>query len=104
MAITAKNMEDIKSFIQSNREEIASYGVKRIGIFGSYIRGAQTRESDINVLVEFSPGQKSYKNFINLAYFLEDELGREVELVTIESLSPYLKDAILETVEYVFAA
>jgi predicted nucleotidyltransferase len=104
MAVAVKNRTDIESFIEANRKIIASYGVERLGLFGSYKRGDQKKESDIDFLVEFKAGQKTYKNFINLVYFLEDQLGHEIELVTLESLSPYLKDTILETVEDVFRA
>ncbi len=64
------------------------------------MRGQQTEESDVDLLVEFEPGNKSFDNFIHLAYFLEDELGRRVELVTPESLSPYFGPLILREVEY----
>jgi predicted nucleotidyltransferase len=46
-------------------------------------------------------GKKNFRNFIHLAFFLEDLLNRKVELVTPESLSPYLKPNILKEIEYV---
>ncbi len=83
--------KDVSSILLSHRQEIEKFGVKRIGIFGSFIKGRQNKKSDVDLLVEFIRGKKSFKNFIHLAFFLEDLLQRKVELVTPESLSPYLK-------------
>jgi predicted nucleotidyltransferase len=58
-------------------------------------------ESDIDVLVEFEPGQKTFDNFMRLVFLLEDLLQRPVEVVTAESLSPYLRPYIMKEVEYV---
>ncbi len=51
--------------------------------------------SDVDMLVEFEPGAKSYDSFIGLAQFLDDLLGRRVELLTRESLSPHIGPSIL---------
>ncbi len=93
--------KDVSSILLSHRKEIEKFGVKRIGIFGSFIKGRQNRKSDVDLLVEFIRGKKNFKNFIYLAFFLEDLLQRKVELVTPESLSPYLKPNILKEIEYV---
>ncbi len=92
---------DIVNFLKSNRESIISYGVKKIGLFGSYVRKTQKPDSDIDILVEFYSDKLNYNNFINLAYFLEDNLSRKVDLITLDSLSPYIGPKILEEVEYV---
>ncbi|WP_245850550.1 nucleotidyltransferase family protein [Longimonas halophila] len=55
----------------------------------------------MDLLVEFMPGEKSFDNFMAVSFLLEDELGRSVELVTREALSPHLGPHILEEVEYV---
>jgi predicted nucleotidyltransferase len=57
--------------------------------------------SDIDILVAFKPEQKTFENFMNLSFFLEDIFGRSVDLVTVEALSPYIGPHILEEVEYV---
>lgn len=98
-AVQTKN--EVSSILLSHRKEIEKFGVKRIGIFGSFIKGVQNKESDVDLLVEFIRGKKKFKNFIYLAFFLEDLLHRKVELVTPESLSPYLKPNILKEIEYV---
>ena len=58
-------------------------------------------ESDVDVLVIFEASQKNFNNFMNLSFFLEDLLERKVDLITIDSLSPYIGENILREVEYV---
>jgi hypothetical protein len=57
----------------------------------------------VDLLVEFEPGGKTFRNFISLVFFLEDLLHRKVELVTPESISPYMRDEILKEAEHVLA-
>jgi len=95
--------EELSGLILRHRNRIEKFGVKRIGLFGSFIKGTQSSKSDVDLLIEFDPTRKTFKNFINLAFFLEDLFHRKVELVTTESLSPYLKPYILEEVEYVLS-
>jgi predicted nucleotidyltransferase len=87
--------------LRANEATIRSYGVRRLGIFGSVARDEHHSESDIDLLVEFQKGTKTFDNFIHLVFFLEDLLGRKVELVTKDSLSPYIGPRILKEVEYV---
>jgi predicted nucleotidyltransferase len=94
------NKKEFFDFLLTHKGQLRQYGVKRCGVFGSFARGQQTEESDIDILVEFEPGNKSFDNFMKLAFFLEDMLGRRVELVTPESLSPYIGPRILREVEY----
>ena len=63
--------------------------------------GEPDAESDVDLLVEFAPGEKSFDNFMAVSFLLEDELGRSVELVTPEALSPHIGPHILNNVEYV---
>jgi predicted nucleotidyltransferase len=98
---TVQNKEEVfRTFEAYYREEIYSFGVKKIGIFGSFVKRKQKGDSDVDVLVEFEEGKKTYRNFIRLAYFLEKLLGRRVELITPEGLSPYIKPHILKEIEY----
>ncbi len=93
--------ESILSIIRKNQDKITTLGVKRIGLFGSFVREEQDSESDVDLLVEFKCGQKTFDNFIQLSFLLEDLLNRRVELVTPESLSPYIRPYIIKEVEYV---
>jgi predicted nucleotidyltransferase len=87
--------------LRANEATIRSYGVRRLGIFGSVARDEHSEQSDIDLLVEFQKGTKTFDNFIHLVFFLEELLGRKVELVTTDSLSPYIGPRILKEVEYV---
>jgi predicted nucleotidyltransferase len=98
--MSVREKEKVVSIIRNHQKEIRDLGVKRCGLFGSFVRGQTTEQSDIDILVEFEPGQKTFDNFMQLAFFLEDLLGREVDLVTAESLSPYIGPHILKEVEY----
>ncbi|MHC4645549.1 MAG: nucleotidyltransferase family protein [Planctomycetota bacterium] len=93
--------EDILSIIKKNRAEIESFGVKKLGLFGSFARREQGAESDIDLIAEFEEDKKTFDNFIRLGFLLEDLLGRRVELVTVEALSPHIKPYIMKEVEYV---
>lgn len=99
MSVLTKN-EVFEIFIQ-HKNEILNFGTKKLGLFGSYVRNESTIDSDLDVVVEFEKGKKNYDNFINLAYYLEDLVKIKVELVTVESLSPYIKGFIQKEVEYV---
>lgn len=87
--------------ILCEREQLASLGVVSIGLFGSFARGDQHSESDVDVLVEFAPDKHSFDNFMDVSFFLEDLLGRKVEVITPEALSPHIGPHILKEVERV---
>lgn len=93
--------DDVWSAIKSNQNRIKALGVKRLGLFGSFVREEQRRDSDIDLLVEFEQDKKTFKNFMALSFLLEDILNRQIELVTAESLSPYIRPYIVKEVEYV---
>lgn len=75
--------------------EIRALGVSRLALFGSVLRGQPRVDSDVDVLVEFVPGAKTYTQFLALSDLLEQRLGRRVELVTKEALSPFIGPRIL---------
>jgi len=89
------------SLIEENQDRIKALGVKKLGLFGSFVREEQGVGSDVDLLVEFEPGKKTFDNFIQLSFFLEEVFKRRVELVTPESLSPYIGPHIMDKVEYV---
>jgi predicted nucleotidyltransferase len=70
-------------------------GVKRAALFGSYARGDATKDSDIDLLIEFKGKTKSLLDLAALKIHLEEALGRHVDLVTYNSLHPLLRDKIL---------
>ncbi|MBN1796619.1 MAG: nucleotidyltransferase family protein [Sedimentisphaerales bacterium] len=91
----------IFDLIQSSKPKLQSFGINSIGLFGSFATGRASEDSDIDIFVEFRSDEKTYDNFIDTCFFLEELFGRKVELVTKDSLSPYLGPHILEEVQYV---
>lgn len=75
--------------------EIRRLGVRRLALFGSVLRNEARLGSDVDVLVEFIPSQKTFDHFMALADLLEETLGHPVEVVTTEALSPYIGPHIL---------
>ena len=94
------NKQDIFRIISDNQARLKTLGVRRLGLFGSFARGEQQSASDIDLLVEFAPGKKTFDAFMKLSFLLEEILEHSVELVTVESLSPYIAPHILKEVEY----
>jgi uncharacterized protein len=92
---------DLLARIHEQRAPIRALGVARLGLFGSFVRDVSSPMSDVDLLVEFEPGKKSFDRLFALAELLEHALQRRVELVTPEALSPYIGPRILEEVEYV---
>lgn len=85
--------------LHRNSARIKSFGVKRLGLFGSFLRNTATIESDVDLLVEFERGKKSFDNFMDLGIYLEELLNRKVELVTPQSLSKHIGPHILNQVQ-----
>ena len=100
MNTAVQTKRDILTALSENRVRIRALGVKRLGLFGSFVRGQQKLESDVDLLVEFEHGQKTFDNFMQLAFLLEEILQRRVDLLTPEALSPYIGPYILDEVEY----
>jgi len=90
MTVTTK--QQVISLLEQNQGELRRLGVSRCGLFGSF---------RTDILVVFQPGMKTFNNFMDLCFFLEDLFGRSVDLVTPESLSPFFGQRILDEVEYV---
>jgi uncharacterized protein len=96
--------QDVLNVLDQNKSQLRALGVRRIGLFGSYVRGEQRPDSDIDLLVEFEQGRKTFDSFMELSFLLEKVLRHRIELVTLESLSPYIGPHILKEVEYVALA
>jgi predicted nucleotidyltransferase len=100
MSTGVQTKQEIFKTISDHSAQLKELGVKRLGLFGSFARGEQTPESDIDLLVQFEPDKKNFDNFIHLSGLLEDLLLRRVEIITTEALSPYIGPHILSEVEY----
>jgi len=99
MVTPVRDKQDLLQRLHEVRDEIKARGVKKLRIFGSFARGSANEESDVDLLVQFKPRQKSFDSFMGLSFFLEDVLERSVELVTTEAVSPFLGPQILSEVE-----
>jgi predicted nucleotidyltransferase len=93
--------ESVLMRIREPESDIKTFGVKRLGLFGSFVRNQHGKDSDVDLLVEFEPDLKTFDNFIHLVFFLEEIFDRRVDLVTPEALSPYIGPDIMKEVEYV---
>lgn len=82
-------------------EFLQGHGAKRIAIFGSYARGEETRESDLDILVEFS-GRKSLLDIIGMEQDLSDIIGIKVDLLTERSIEPQIMSEIRKDMAPVF--
>jgi len=80
--------DDLVSRIRQRRSELLSLGISSIAVFGSFARGTQKHRSDVDLLVTFAPGQKSFDHFMEASFLLERVMSRKVQLITRESLTP----------------
>ncbi len=90
-------VELIRSHMESLKKE---YNVASLALFGSYVRGEQTPESDVDILVEFSAPVGFFK-FLDLEERLSSILGREVDLVSKNGLKPMIRESVLNSLFYV---
>jgi predicted nucleotidyltransferase len=89
---TATALDDIT---QSIVPILRRHDVIHAGIFGSFARGEQTRDSDLDILIEFDPAKsKSLLDLAALGIELEDALGRTVDIITYKSLNPRIRDRV----------
>ena len=95
--------KEIIKILEKHRDVLLKYKVKRIGLFGSFVRGEQSLKSDIDFFVDFE--EPSFDNFMGLSYFLEELFGRKVEILTpagVESIRiDHVKEEIQRSIAYV---
>lgn len=91
--------DEILDFLKQRKKDLeARFSVKRIGLFGSVLRGSAGDNSDVDILVELA--HPTFDHYMDLKFFLEDHLGRSVDLVLADSLKPRLKPIITREVAY----
>lgn len=88
-------LDEIVESLESNSERIRSFGVSEIQVFGSYVRGEQGEDSDIDFLVEFEEGRGLFNDFIGLKRFLNDLFEPDVDVVKKDKVREELRDEIL---------
>jgi hypothetical protein len=100
MAISS--IEEIVVYLKNNKRFFYDrFGVTRMGIFGSFVRGEQTRSSDIDMIVEIEKSRKNLHSFLHLKRFLEKELEKKIDLGFEHSLKPIVRDKIKGQIIYV---
>jgi len=75
--------------LETHRSEIRGFGVNKIGLFGSYLKGRPHRKSDIDILVRFR--KPTFDSYMGLKFMLQKKFGRKVDLVMEDSLKPALR-------------
>jgi len=94
--------QEILKTLRGLKKVLAGYGVSRVGLFGSSVRGEAGAESDIDILVDFDGDNETYQNFMAACEVLENGLsGQKVDIVTVGGLSPFIGPHILKEVVYV---
>jgi len=101
MQTAVNTKSELLARLIANSDRIRQYGVREIGVFGSFVRDQAKENSDVDFYVNIAPEYKTLKNFIALGDMLEELTGRKIELVTPQSLSKYIGPYILKEVEYV---
>ena len=83
MSSLVQTKPELLKLLFQNRETIKSFGIKELGLFGSFVSNENiNKDSDIDFLIDFLPNQKNYDNYIGLAFYLEELTGRKIELIT----------------------
>jgi len=92
--------KSVLTTLQDHLKEIEKYGVKKIGVFGSFARSSQNKRSDIDIIVEFKKGMKTFDNYMDLKFFLEELFKKKIDLVIKDALKPQIKHIVLSDVIY----
>ncbi len=94
-------IEELKNVILKNKNRLMeNYNLKSIGIFGSYIKGEESINSDLDILVDFSNPIDLFK-FLELEEELQNICSLKVDLVSVKSLKPHIGRQILSEVQYI---
>jgi uncharacterized protein len=90
---------EILGFLKQHKQDLETrFSVRRIGLFGSVLHGSASDKSDVDILVELA--HPTFDQYMDLKFFLEDKLGRPVDLVLADSLKPRLKTIIVHETAY----
>ena len=94
------NKDIILDTINQQHENIRQFGINKVGLFGSYARDEQTEKSDIDFIVEFDEGQKTFKNYMGFIDFSENIFKKSVDLVTFDTAKHRLLKYIQDEIKY----
>ena len=94
-------LKEISTFLVSQKPDLARRGIKEIGVFGSYVRGDQNSDSDLDVLIDLErPVKIDLLELIGIEQNFSEHLGLPVDLVIKSNLRPFLRERILSEVMY----
>lgn len=94
--------ENIIKILRSNKLKLSKFGIRNVGLFGSYLRNEQSTDSDIDLLIDFEPEKENFDNYMAV-YDLFEKLfkNEKIDVITKNGLSPYIGPKILSEVQYV---
>ncbi len=93
--------ETIKAVLKSHKKHLSSLGTRHLAVFGSTVRNEATKNSDIDILVDFD-AKKGFFVFADLKFYLEEILDCNIDLVSTRALHPALKERILNEAKQIF--
>jgi predicted nucleotidyltransferase len=94
--------DNILKTLKSNKLNLSKFGIRNVGLFGSYARNEQSSDSDIDLFIDFEPDKENFDNYMAVYDLFEKIFKNEkIEVVTKNGLSPYIGPQILNEVQYV---
>jgi uncharacterized protein len=93
-----KSKGEILRLLEENRERLINLGVRRLGLFGSAVRGEATYHSDLDFIIDLK--QKTFDSYMDVKEFLEDLFQCQVDLVLIDGIKPRLRETIISETVY----
>jgi uncharacterized protein len=100
MTTAVQNKQQAFERIAAHQSALRQFGAARLGLFGSFVRGEQTDQSDVDVVVDFEPGKKKLHNLLDLADYLEAIMARRVDLLTWEGMAGFVQKHVENEIEY----
>ncbi len=95
------DIEYIIDLINKNIEKVKSFDITSLALFGSYSRNETTEESDVDILVNFQ--ENTFRNYIGLKYYLEELIGKKVDLVCENTIKPIIKPYIMKDLKWLIS-
>lgn len=94
------NLDQTLEILRLHKNDIKKFGVNRIGLFGSLVRNELRDDSDIDMIVEFDRGMKTFRHYMGLSAYLESCFARKIDLLTPESIDPEIKNNVDKEIRY----
>ncbi len=92
----------VLSRLSQTKKSLEDFGETSIVLFGSTVREENTKDSDIDIIVDFAEGKETYRNFLSVCETLQSIFkSKKLDVVTRKGLSPYFGDTILNEAQYV---